>query len=63
MDTTLEAATEQGSSAMEGACTDALARQREAAARLLKVLTDLDQAHEEFQQQEQGKVVSGPLRP
>ncbi|ELR49797.1 RasGAP-activating-like protein 1, partial [Bos mutus] len=52
MDTTLEAATEQGSSAMEGACTDALARQREAAARLLKVLTDLDQAHEEFQQQE-----------
>nr|XP_014336611.1 PREDICTED: rasGAP-activating-like protein 1 isoform X3 [Bos mutus] len=57
MDTTLEAATEQG------ACTDALARQREAAARLLKVLTDLDQAHEEFQQQEQGKVVSGPLRP
>lgn len=48
---------------MEGACTDALARQREAAARLLKVLTDLDQAHEEFQQQEQGKVVSGPLRP
>ncbi|KAM7234400.1 hypothetical protein CapIbe_014558 [Capra ibex] len=63
MDTTLEAATEQGSSAMEGACTDALARQREAAARLLEVLTDLDQAHEEFQQQEQGKVVSGPLRP
>ncbi|XP_068845894.1 rasGAP-activating-like protein 1 isoform X2 [Capricornis sumatraensis] len=57
MDTTLEAATEQG------ACTDALARQREAAARLLEVLTDLDQAHEEFQQQEQGKVVSGPLRP
>ena len=48
---------------LPGACTDALARQREAAARLLKVLTDLDQAHEEFQQQEQGKVVSGPLRP
>ncbi|XP_065760439.1 rasGAP-activating-like protein 1 isoform X3 [Muntiacus reevesi] len=55
MHTTLEADS--------GACTDALARQREAAARLLEVLTDLDQAHEEFQQQEQGKVVWGPLRP
>lgn len=48
---------------LPGACTDALARQREAAARLLEVLADLDQAHEEFQQQEQGKVVLGPLRP
>ncbi|XP_043295655.1 rasGAP-activating-like protein 1 isoform X1 [Cervus canadensis] len=63
MHTTLEADPEQGSRAMEGACTDALARQREAAARLLEVLADLDQAHEEFQQQEQGKVVWGPLRP
>ncbi|XP_055260616.1 rasGAP-activating-like protein 1 isoform X2 [Moschus berezovskii] len=63
MDTTLEADTEQGSSAMEAACTDALARQREAAARLLEVLTDLDQAHKEFQQKEQGKVVLAPLRP
>ncbi|XP_020743506.2 rasGAP-activating-like protein 1 isoform X3 [Odocoileus virginianus] len=63
MHTSLEADPEQGSRAMEGACTDALARQREAAAHLLEVLADLDQAHEEFQQQEQGKVVWGPLRP
>ncbi|XP_057601577.1 rasGAP-activating-like protein 1 isoform X3 [Hippopotamus amphibius kiboko] len=63
MDTTPEADTEKGSSATEGACPDALARQRETAARLLEVLADLDQAHEEFQQQEQGKVAPGPLRP
>lgn len=48
---------------LPGACTDAGARQREAAAHLLEVLANLDQAHEEFQQQEQGKVVWGPLRP
>uniref|UniRef100_A0A8D1BIH2 RasGAP-activating-like protein 1 n=1 Tax=Sus scrofa TaxID=9823 RepID=A0A8D1BIH2_PIG len=59
-----EADTEKGScSAMEGACPDAPAQQREAAARLLKVLADLDQAHEEFQQQEQGKVAPGSFRP
>uniref|UniRef100_A0A8D1B886 RasGAP-activating-like protein 1 n=1 Tax=Sus scrofa TaxID=9823 RepID=A0A8D1B886_PIG len=46
-----------------GACPDAPAQQREAAARLLKVLADLDQAHEEFQQQEQGKVAPGSFRP
>lgn len=59
-----EADTEKGScSAMEGACPDAPAQQREAAACLLKVLADLDQAHEEFQQQEQGKVAPGSFRP
>eukprot|EP00069_Balaena_mysticetus_P021303 bmy_13623T0 len=62
-DTTPEADTEKGSSATEGACPDALAHQREAAARLLEVLVDLDQAHEEFQHQEQRKVAPGPLRP
>ncbi|XP_028019472.2 rasGAP-activating-like protein 1 isoform X2 [Balaenoptera acutorostrata] len=61
--TTPEADTEKGSSATEGACPDALAHQREAAARLLEVLADLDQAHEEFQHQEQRKVAPGPLRP
>lgn len=48
---------------LPGACPDALARQREAATRLLEVLEDLDRAHEEFQWQEAGKVVSGPLGP
>ncbi|KAM9055262.1 rasGAP-activating-like protein 1 isoform 6-T6 [Megaptera novaeangliae] len=61
--TTPEADTEKGSSATEGACPDALAHQREAAACLLEVLADLDQAHEEFQHQEQRKVAPGPLRP
>uniref|UniRef100_G1NWD2 RAS protein activator like 1 n=1 Tax=Myotis lucifugus TaxID=59463 RepID=G1NWD2_MYOLU len=46
-----------------GACPDALAGQREAAARLLEVLEDLDRAHEEFQRQEQRKAVSGPRGP
>ncbi|XP_068418854.1 rasGAP-activating-like protein 1 isoform X5 [Eschrichtius robustus] len=55
--TTPEADTEKG------ACPDALAHQREAAARLLEVLADLDQAHEEFQHQEQRKVALRPLRP
>ncbi|PNJ82595.1 RASAL1 isoform 10 [Pongo abelii] len=55
MDTTLEADT--------GACPEVLARQRAAAARLLEVLTDLDRAHEEFQQQERGKAALGPLGP
>uniref|UniRef100_A0A8C9BPW7 RAS protein activator like 1 n=1 Tax=Phocoena sinus TaxID=42100 RepID=A0A8C9BPW7_PHOSS len=55
LDTTPEADT--------GACPAALAHQREAAARLLEVLADLDQAHEEFQPQEQRKVAPGPLRP
>lgn len=48
---------------LSGACPDALARQREAAAHLLEVLADLDRAHEEFQRQEQGKVVPSSLRP
>lgn len=48
---------------LPGACPDALAGQREAAARLLEVLEDLDQAHEEFQQREQGKMVWAPLGP
>nr|XP_030716316.1 rasGAP-activating-like protein 1 isoform X2 [Globicephala melas] len=63
LDTTPEADTEKGSSATEGACPAALAHQREAAARLLEVLADLNQAHEEFQPQEQRKVAPGPLRP
>ncbi|KAB1255785.1 RasGAP-activating-like protein 1 [Camelus dromedarius] len=63
MDATPEADPERGSSATEGACPDALAGQREAAARLLEVLADLDQAHEVFQQKEQGKVALGCLRP
>ncbi|XP_022406382.1 rasGAP-activating-like protein 1 isoform X2 [Delphinapterus leucas] len=63
LDTTPEADTEKGSSATEAACPAALAHQREAAARLLEVLADLDQAHEEFQPQEQRKVAPGPLRP
>ncbi|KAK1328664.1 hypothetical protein QTO34_012238 [Cnephaeus nilssonii] len=53
----------EDSGAMEGACPDALAGQREAAARLLEVLEDLDRAHEEFQQQEQGKAVPGLRGP
>lgn len=53
----------EDSGAMEGACPDALAGQREAAARLLEVLEDLDRAHEEFQRQEQLKAVPGLRRP
>ncbi|XP_028003064.1 rasGAP-activating-like protein 1 [Eptesicus fuscus] len=53
----------EDSGAMEGACPDALAGQREAAARLLEVLEDLDRAHEEFQQQEQRKAVPGLRGP
>ncbi|XP_036295351.1 rasGAP-activating-like protein 1 [Pipistrellus kuhlii] len=53
----------EDSGAMEGACPDALAGQREAAARLLEVLEDLDGAHEEFQRQEQGKAAPGLRRP
>ncbi|XP_069353185.1 rasGAP-activating-like protein 1 isoform X5 [Eulemur rufifrons] len=56
MNTTLEADTGK-------ACPDVLARQRAAAARLLEVLADLDQAHEEFQLQEQGRAAPGHLRP
>ncbi|XP_058387447.1 rasGAP-activating-like protein 1 [Diceros bicornis minor] len=63
VDTTPEADTGKGSNAVEGAGSDALARQREAAARLLEVLEDLDRAHEEFRQQEQGKAAPGPLGP
>lgn len=48
---------------LPGACPDALAGQREAAARLLEVLEDLDRAHEEFQQQEQGKAALGLRGP
>lgn len=62
MDSSPEADMED-SGAMEGACPDALAGQREAASRLLEVLEDLDRAHEEFQQQEQRKAVSGPRGP
>lgn len=61
IDSSPEADTEKGSRAMEGACPDALAQQRAAAARLLEVLADLDRAHEEFQQREQQKVALGPL--
>uniref|UniRef100_A0A8C5XYX5 RAS protein activator like 1 n=1 Tax=Microcebus murinus TaxID=30608 RepID=A0A8C5XYX5_MICMU len=60
---TLEADTGRGSSAPEGACPDVLARQRAAAARLLEVLADLDQAHEDFQLQEQGRAAPGHRRP
>lgn len=63
MDSSPEADSGEGSSTTEGACPDALARQREAAARLLEVLADLDRAHEEFQQQEQGKVAPSLRRP
>ncbi|XP_049643729.1 rasGAP-activating-like protein 1 [Suncus etruscus] len=42
----------------QGAHPDALGRQREAAARLLEVLADLDRAHEEFQQREQERVTA-----
>ncbi|KAG8504622.1 RasGAP-activating-like protein 1 [Galemys pyrenaicus] len=63
LDTTLEADPGQDSRAMEGACPEVLARQREAAARLLEVLEDLDRAHEEFQKQELKKAAApGPLR-
>ncbi|XP_015422765.1 PREDICTED: rasGAP-activating-like protein 1 [Myotis davidii] len=62
MDSSPEADMED-SGVMEGACPDALAGQREAASRLLEVLEDLDRAHEEFQQQEQRKAVSGPRGP
>ncbi|ELK15475.1 RasGAP-activating-like protein 1 [Pteropus alecto] len=63
MDPSLGADTGKGSRATEGASPDALARHREAAAHLLEVLEDLDRAHEEFQQREQGKTALGPLRP
>uniref|UniRef100_A0A3Q2HGC5 RAS protein activator like 1 n=1 Tax=Equus caballus TaxID=9796 RepID=A0A3Q2HGC5_HORSE len=63
VDTTPEAGTAKGSGSLEGACPDALARQKAAAARLLEVLADLDRAHEEFQQQEEGTVAPGPLGP
>ncbi|XP_045632360.1 rasGAP-activating-like protein 1 isoform X2 [Ursus americanus] len=60
-DSSPEADAEKDSGATEGACPDALARQREAAGRLLEVLADLDRAHEEFQQREQQKAAPGPL--
>ncbi|XP_030890678.1 rasGAP-activating-like protein 1 isoform X1 [Leptonychotes weddellii] len=60
-DSSPEADAEKSSGATEGACPNALARQREAAARLLEVLEDLDRAHEEFQQREQQKAALGPL--
>ncbi|XP_066226942.1 rasGAP-activating-like protein 1 isoform X2 [Saccopteryx leptura] len=63
MDTSPEADTGKDTSATEGAYPDALAQQREAATHLLEVLADLDQAHEEFQRQERGKLVPGPLWP
>nr|KAF6403966.1 RAS protein activator like 1 [Molossus molossus] len=63
MDTSPEADTGKDFSAPEGACPDALVGQRAAAARLLDVLEDLDHAHEEFQQQEQRKMVWAPLGP
>ncbi|KAM7051204.1 rasGAP-activating-like protein 1 isoform 1-T1 [Molossus nigricans] len=63
MDTSPEADTGKDFSAPEGACPDALVGQRAAAARLLDVLEDLDHAHEEFQQQEQRKMVWVPLGP
>nr|XP_004611247.1 unnamed protein product [Sorex araneus] len=44
-----------------GACPAALGLQREAAARLLDVLADLDQAHEEFERQERVKGAPKPL--
>ncbi|XP_062942753.1 rasGAP-activating-like protein 1 isoform X3 [Cynocephalus volans] len=46
-----------------GDCPDVLVQQRVAAARLLEVLADLDRAHEEFQQQEQGRAAPGTLEP
>ncbi|XP_023383923.1 rasGAP-activating-like protein 1 [Pteropus vampyrus] len=63
MDPSLGADTGKGSRATEGVSPDALARHREAAAHLLEVLEDLDRAHEEFQQREQGKTALGPHRP
>lgn len=38
-----------------GACAEVLAQQRAAITRLLQVLEDLDQAHEEFQKRGQGQ--------
>ncbi|XP_058995767.1 rasGAP-activating-like protein 1 isoform X3 [Mustela lutreola] len=61
IDSSPEADTEKGSGATEGVCPDALARHREAAARLLEVLEDLDRAHEEFQQREQQRAALSPL--
>ncbi|KAM5311721.1 rasGAP-activating-like protein 1 isoform 1-T1 [Glossophaga mutica] len=52
MDTSPEEDAGKDSSSMEGACPEALDRQREAAGRLLEVLEDLDRAHEDFQWQE-----------
>lgn len=60
IDTSPEADTMRASGAKEGACPEALARQREAAGRLLEVLADLDRAHEELQQREQQKAALGP---
>ncbi|XP_052611178.1 rasGAP-activating-like protein 1 isoform X1 [Peromyscus californicus insignis] len=44
------------SGAADGACVEVLARQRTAITHLLQVLEDLEQAHEEFQRQGQGRV-------
>ncbi|XP_045056728.1 rasGAP-activating-like protein 1 isoform X2 [Desmodus rotundus] len=63
MDTSPEEDAGKDSSSMEGACPEALDRQREAAGRLLEVLEDLDRAHEDFQWQERGTVAPGPLGP
>lgn len=63
MDTSPEEDAGKDSGSMEGACPEALDRQREAAGRLLEVLEDLDRAHEDFQWQERGKVAPGPLGP
>ncbi|KAM8816946.1 rasGAP-activating-like protein 1 isoform 2-T2 [Rhynchonycteris naso] len=63
MDTSPEADTGKDATTTEGTCPDVLAQQREAATHLLEVLADLDQAHEEFQRQERGKLVPGPLWP
>ncbi|XP_054450295.1 rasGAP-activating-like protein 1 [Pteronotus mesoamericanus] len=63
MDTSPEEDAGEDPSSTEAACPEALARQREAAARLLEVLEDLERAHEDFQQQEQRKGVPGPLGP
>ncbi|XP_077604123.1 rasGAP-activating-like protein 1 [Crocuta crocuta] len=61
IDTSPEAEARRASRAREGACPEALGRQREAAGRLLEVLADLDRAHEELQQQERQRVAPGPL--
>ncbi|XP_051017552.1 rasGAP-activating-like protein 1 isoform X2 [Acomys russatus] len=56
LDIAPEADSGNDSGAMDEACAEVLAQQRTAITRLLQVLEDLEQAHEEFQRRGQGQM-------